>query len=646
MAWYDGLSKEVLQIARTPRSPLRVMAGPGTGKTRALMQRITWLLTESKVNPQRILLATFTRVAARDLQRELERVKAPSVALRHAGTLHAFCLRALMRAHVPRLTDRNPRLLLDFEERFLLEDLKSPELGDIHSRRRQLRAFEAAWAREQDQQPAWPEKSEDRVFQQLLRDWLDFHQAMLVEELIPTTLRYLRGNPACPELSMFDHVLVDEYQDLNPAEQSVIDLLSQDAKLTVAGDEDQSVYESFRYAHPQAIAQFHQTHPGTYDVPLRVCRRCPTRVVRMANSLIGNNRRRMERTLAQNPAAPRGEVHIVQWVDMQAEARGLSDFIQRRRDSHTLDLGTTLVLCPRRQFGYAIRDALQDRGVDARTFFHQEELEGNPKRLDDSKAQQAFALLTLLVAPADRVAVRSWLGFGSDDLGRLAYASVRERCINAGSTLSDVLRALAEGDVRLPGGKVVAERYDMLKRELGRLRDKRGAELCDLLFPADQQWAEPFQSVARELSDGATAKAIRRALVRSIVQPELPTHVDYVRVMSLHKSKGLSADTVIVTGCIQGLVPHLDRRLSLHERDVRLEEQRRLFYVALTRTRKTLVLSSVLYLQLALAHSIGAKVIACSRDLGRTMTSVFIDELGPSCPDPVPGRTWRSQTRL
>lgn len=107
--------------------------------------------------------------------------------------------------------------------------------------------------------------------------WLQFHEAILIGELVPETLRYLRENPASPHRRAFDHVLVDEYQDLNRAEQVLLDLLAEAGHLIVIGDEDQSIY-SFKYADPQGIATFDETHPGTHDEQLDDSRRWPSRL--------------------------------------------------------------------------------------------------------------------------------------------------------------------------------------------------------------------------------------------------------------------------------------------------------------------------------------------------------------------------------
>ena len=111
---------------------------------------------------------------------------------------------------------------------------------------------------------------------------------MLIGEIIPELYRYLRNNPAALERSLYDHVLVDEYQDLYKAEQAVVDLLSANAALCVVGDDDQSLY-SFKHAHPEGIRTFGQTHAGCADHVLKDCYRCPTTVVAIANSLIGHN---------------------------------------------------------------------------------------------------------------------------------------------------------------------------------------------------------------------------------------------------------------------------------------------------------------------------------------------------------------------
>jgi superfamily I DNA/RNA helicase len=112
-------------------------------------------------------------------------------------------------------------------------------------------AFNAAWARLQSEEPGWPGHKIDVAFHEALLSWLRFHQAMLVGELVPVALGYLRNNPESPFRTAYDHVFTDEYQDLDKAEQVLIDLLAKNGSHTIVGDEDQSIY-SFKHANAQA----------------------------------------------------------------------------------------------------------------------------------------------------------------------------------------------------------------------------------------------------------------------------------------------------------------------------------------------------------------------------------------------------------
>jgi len=436
--WDQGLTGCTRRIAETDDTPLRVLAGPGTGKTFALMRRVMRLL-EHDCNPRRIFVCTFTRTAARDLESELSRLRAPRVRRVRTGTIHAFCFALLSHSAVLPLTGRVPRPLLKFEERFLLEDFKGVNGEGIRALRKRLSAFAAAWARLQSETPGWPQDRRDQVFLPLLEHWLRFHQAMLIGELVPETLRFLRDNPASPHRPSFEHVLVDEYQDLNRAEQVLLDELAATGSLTVIGDENQSIY-SFKYAHPAGIAEFDQNHPDTHDESLDECIRCPRIVVSLANALISQNPSRVLRALRSCPGNPNGEVLIVQWRSLQNEAEGIASFIQQRIEAGTVEEGRILVLAPRRQVGYAIRDALNLIGILSHSFFFEEALDGNQTKAAECLAQAAFTLLTLLANPDDRVALRCWCGFGSPSLNRVAWANVRRHA----ETTGDSPRAILE----------------------------------------------------------------------------------------------------------------------------------------------------------------------------------------------------------
>ena len=626
--WDDSLAGPARNIAGLDHTPIRVLAGPGTGKTFALMRRVARLL-QGGAMANRILVCTFTRTAASDLEGELGRLGVDGADAVRAGTLHAFCFGLLGHEEVLEATGRVPRPLLAFEERFLLEDLNEADCGTIHDRRRRLQAFNAAWARLQSETPGWLIGPTDQVFERELSGWLRFHETMLIGELVPQSLRYLRENPASPHRATFEHVLVDEYQDLNRAEQVLLDLLAEVGHLIVIGDEDQSIY-SFKHAHPDGIARFDETHPETHDEELNECRRCPRRIVELAGALIANNGRRVPRVLLPRPENPEGEVLVLQWRSMEEEARGIAEIVRRRVQNEEVKPGQVLVLAPRRQFGYAVRDALNALDVHAHSFFSEQ-------ALDKDDAQAAFTLLILLTNPEDRVALRCWCGFGSPSLRVNAWMRLRKHCEASGKSPWAALERLASDDPNIPNmGKIVA-RFRVLQERLAALKPLRGQTLVNAIFPEDHDWAQSIRSLASSIEgDVFDAEELQESLRVGITQPELPTDVDYVRVMSLHKSKGLTADLVVVMGCIEDLVPILTVGTPT-EQAASLEEQRRLFYVAVTRTRRILIVSSVKQLPRYLAYRMGVQIRGENPTQSTTVASRFLHELGPARPAAILG---------
>lgn len=633
--WNQNLEGAPLAIASSVASPLRVLAGPGTGKTFSLMRRVARLL-EGGAAPARIFVSTFTRTAATDLGNALAALGVAGVDEVETGTIHAHCFSILNRQAVLEATGRVPRPLLQFEERVLEGDLSEAGFGGIRVVRRQVAAFSAAWARLQHEIPGWPQDAADQAFQAGLLAWLRFHRAMLVGEIVPETLRYLQQNPACPERSAFDHVLVDEYQDLNRAEQALLDLLRGAGTFTLIGDEDQSIY-SFKHAHPEGITTFPNTHPGTEDQSLQTCRRCPQTVVSIANSLIAKNTGRTPRTLDQHPGNGPGEVRIVQWTTMRDESVGLAEFIRRRIAAGT-NPGSILVLSPRRQPGQALRENLTLQGVNAMSFFQEEAFDGQPMNDSENAAMRAFEVLTLLANPDDRVALRTWCGLGSPSLRAGAWQRLRAHCVASGESPRQALERLAAGTLTLTNVNELRAAYAVLQARLAQANGLVGDALRDFLFPAAQPWAAEFRGLSdNDMEPGLDAAGLHRILSSAITQPELPIDVDYVRVMSLHKSKGLTADLVVVIGCVEGLVPTLYGELTEAERSRMLQEQRRLFYVALTRAKSTLILSSFLKVEKADAYRMGIQVGFGFRRQVSTIASRFLAELGTSCPIPVTG---------
>ena len=269
--------------------------------------------------------------------------------------------------------------------------------------------------------------------------------------------------------------------------------------------------------------------------------------------------------------------------------------------------------------------------------FNQKELQGNPKKLTKSRAQQAFTLLTLLANPRDHVALRSWCGFGSQDLRSGAWSRIRRFCAENELSLFEVTEGMQDRQFGTSGDRWIIQRLHSLKENLERFAPLTGFDLIDALFPKDDKdFAQIREALPENIDCETTTQQILELLRTNIAQPELPTDVETVRIMSLYKSKGLTADLVIVQGCIEGLLPDLSDATTDEERHLTLEEERRLFYVALTRARKYLILSSVNWLPTDSAKRMRIPVPG-NPTVYKTISTRFINDLGPTCPDPIEG---------
>ena len=643
MPWSDGLdpATPTYQIAASTNDRVRVVAGPGTGKSFAMKRRVARLL-ETGVDPNAILPVTFTRVAAEDLHRELVGMNVHRCDELQGVTLHSLALRMLMRNHVLEATGRVPRALNEFELEPLVSDLCRAHGGKKQVKRLRM-AYEAAWARLQHDQPGFVLTQKEAEFQTALLAWLHFHHAMLIGEAIPQLYQYLSANPAARERREYAHILVDEYQDLNRAEQGVIELLSDAAAVCVVGDDDQSIY-SFKHAHPDGIREWLNLNAGAGDRGLDGCRRCPTRVVQLANSLIDYNvHRPVPRSLTSILANGPGDVRIVQYRTIEREVSGVVKLVSDMV-ANGIPPGDILVLAQSRAFGTPVYEALVQDGVPTKSYYAETEL-------SQGDARYGFALLKLLANRKDRVALRWLVGFNVNNWHTAGYSRIRESCENTGLSPWETMIQLECGAISLPYTNRIVSRFREIMGELDALATLPDlAAIINNLFPDGQNSTRDIReaslSVLAEMEDEDDISDFIRALSTVISQPEIPTEIEDVRIMSLHKSKGLSSPVTIIAGCVQGLLPRRPPEgLTPIEQQQHLEKQRRLFYVGITRTKSspqegkpgTLVVTYSQRMPVRDALPVGitpARRQYASADL---LASQFIQELGPAAPRPIPG---------
>jgi DNA helicase II / ATP-dependent DNA helicase PcrA len=557
---------------------ISVVAGPGSGKTTGIKRRVQRLVQGDGVRPESIFVGTFTRAIAGDLRKALgEEI--------NVSTLHSLA-RRLLHEYPAARQGRRLRLLLQHEEDCLLYDI-AREMDDpknLAHRRDLLRRTQSS----RSERSALP----DAQFAGIVDRWLREHGAMLIGDVVPLALEALEAGDI--PRGVFDHVFIDEYQDLTAAEQAMVELVwSGVGSLIVLGDNDQSIYR-FRFNHPGGITEFAARLRDAGDEVLELAlpenRRCGTSIVELANLMMA------EAGSTKDPMVPtrpeEGSAVPISWQTLEDEIEGIAEYIRRRNDS------SFLVLVQRRFIGYRLAEKI---GPDARTAFHQEVLE-------HALTQERFTLGLLLANPNDKVALRAWLGFRGDaseldgKRNAAAYASVRD----SDGTAPELEAALNEGRA-VPSG----EGQGNIRRRAERLRELRAeaprdlATTIDYIFDptiaaavADEEkrrWVaqdiEALRRTANALAEASTEEVTLAAIFdqlayRIATRAPLETEADEPRVpiMTLYSAKGLEGDAIVLAGIADQMIPGY---ATGNDR----EEQRRLLYVAITRARRELVIS-------------------------------------------------------
>lgn len=447
---------------------------------------------------------------------------------------------------------------------------------------------------------------------------------------------YLTLNPAAPERGEFSHILVDEYQDLNRAEQQVIELLGAGGEICIIGDDDQSVY-SFKHAHPAGIREWGPACGGE-DHQIMECRRCPTTIVEMANALIARNQDRQPRAMVPRPENGPGTVTIRQFQTAGDEANAIADDIQRLIDEG-VPPGDIIVLSQRKTFASPIYTLLRQRGIPAKSYYAE-------MPLSTKAAQERFAILKLFLNNEDRVALRWLLGCQHNRWHASQYGRVSTHVVNSGVSPWATMCALADGDIAIPNTGTLVDRFKEIRDELDQLGNADALdEFTGWWLPPDEQTALLTQAVVEHSENVENVQELFEALQQEFTQPEIPLEVAEVRLMSFHKCKGLSSPNVYITGCVEGLIPSRPPHDATQaEARAKLEEDRRLFYVAMTRV-KAVPGGSPGYLHISYPRTMGRAEamqnnIAAAQLRGLVaylQGSRFLAELGPHAPQPQAG---------
>ncbi|PJM96015.1 ATP-dependent DNA helicase UvrD2 [Streptomyces sp. CB01373] len=542
----DGLDPEQREVATSLHGPVCVLAGAGTGKTRAITHRIAYGVRAGVLHPSTVLAVTFTNRAAGEMRGRLRQLGAHGV---QARTFHSAALRQLqyfwpkaIGGAMPRLVDRKIQLVADAAAACRIR-LDRNELRDVTAEIEWCKVtqtvpadYAGTAAKEGRTAPRDPAEIAQlySVYEDLKRDRsvIDFEDVLLLTVAVLQD----RADVAEQVRAQYQHFVVDEYQDVSPLQQRLLELwLGDRDSLCVVGDASQTIY-SFTGATPDHLLDFRTRHPGATVVKLVRDYRSTPQVVRLANGLLAQARGRAadHRLELVSQRAPGPEPAYTEYADEPAEAEGAAHRIHDLIASG-VPASEIAVLFRTNAQSETYEQALADVGVPY-------QLRGAERFFDRPEVRKAS------------VALRAAARFGGND-------SLLDDVVDLPSQVRAVLSG--EGWTAQPsaGSGAVRERWESLAALVSLAQDfaaaRQGATLADLVA---------------ELDERANAQ-------------HAPT-VQGVTLASLHSAKGLEWDVVFLVGVAEGMIP-----ITYARTDEQVEEERRLLYVGVTRARERLHVS-------------------------------------------------------
>jgi DNA helicase-2/ATP-dependent DNA helicase PcrA len=618
-----GLNPEQLEAARHFEGPILVLAGAGSGKTRVLTARVCHLVREHGVAPDRILAVTFTNKAAGEMRERISRLLGSEPSGMWVGTFHAVGAR-LLRRHADRLgfdrafsifdADQALRLVKSVQEAVGVDPKRwSPKAmrAEISNAKNQLVTPEELAARSEGSFDIFM-KNVARVFPEYQKS-LVAQNAFDFDDLLIKPVELFESQPdlLARYRERFAFVLVDEYQDTNRAQFRFVELLAGGHRnLMVVGDDDQSIYR-WRGADIRNILDFEQAFPGARVVRLERNYRSTQRILDAANRVISENVERKGKTLFTERAG--GElVTLLEAFDETDEARWIVQEIEARvRDTPTLSYRGVAVLYRTNAQSRALEDALRRAGMPYQVV-------GSVRFYERREIQDVLSYLRLISNPRDEGAFERVVNYPRRAIGLTSLEHLRRWAAEQGVSLLDAAARSDEIlDLRAAGSQGLRSFADLIQRysvraisaSIGELLEELVEEL-DLVRNLQEEGpdgedrarnvaeliAGAIDFDAALVEDAEAEEGVDRfteldlflqqvALVADI--DKLDPNAETVTLMTLHNAKGLEFPLVFIAGLEEGLFP----LARAYDEPAALEEERRLFYVGITRAEDKLVLS-------------------------------------------------------
>ena len=604
----EGLNDKQYEAVINTDGPCLVIAGAGSGKTKVLTHKIAYLMGEKNVKPWDILAITFTNKAANEMKSRVESLVGDIAKDMWIGTFHSICVR-ILRKQIDRLGFDTSFVIFDTSDQKTLvkQIIKSKNLDDkIFSDKSVL--YEISNAKNEMIEPdAYAARAKGDFRKEEIAEIYEIYQRRLKEnnaidfdDIINFTIKILMDNPDLLEYysSKFKYVLVDEYQDTNKAQFTLVTLLaSKYGNITVVGDNDQGIY-SFRGADISNILNFEKDFPGTRIIKLEQNYRCTQSILNAANEVIKNNETKYEKKLwtendrGRLPKVFRGE-------NEYDEANYIVRQINSLKIEEYYKYSDFAVLYRMNSQSRSIEDILRRENIPYK-------IVGGLKFYERKEIKDIIAYLRLIQNTSDNLSLTRIINEPKRGVGKTSLDNIEEMANNMGISMYDVIKdadkyglARVFANTRefinvieeLKAKKNDIKISELIKETLNKTGYTKALELENTVEAETRiENLDEFLTVAIEFEDESADNSLSEFLEGITLSSDidgLEETEESVTLMTLHSAKGLEFPVVFLVGMEEGIFPGYKSIGEPQE----LEEERRLCNVGITRAKENLFLT-------------------------------------------------------
>ncbi len=610
-ALVKNMNSEQSEAVRTTEGPLLIMAGAGSGKTRVLTHRIAYLLDEKDVSPYNILAITFTNKAAKEMKARVEHLVGEEAQVIWMSTFHSMCVRILRRDADRIGIERNFTIIDPTDQKSVIKDVLKSE--NIDSKRFEPRMFIGAISNLKNElkTPEDAQKEANDFHSQMVatvykgyQRQLSRNEALDFDDLIMTTINLFERVPETLEYyqNKFQYIHVDEYQDTNKAQYTLVKLLANKFKnLCVVGDSDQSIY-GWRGADIQNILSFEEDYPEAKTIFLEQNYRSTKNILNAANEVIKHNSERKPKGLwTANSGGDK-----IQYYEAMTE-RDEAEYVVKEIMKHQRS-GKKYS-----EMAILYRTNAQSRVLEE-TFMKSNipyTMVGGQKFYDRKEIKDLLSYLRVIANSNDDISLKRIINVPKRGIGPSSVEKIQTYALQNNISMFD---ALAEVDFIGLSKKVTQECISFYEMIQNLIKEQEFLEISEIVDEVLQKSGyrdmldreqsiesrsrlenlDEFMSVPKDYEENTPLE--EQSLINFLTDLSLVADIDEadtqngVTLMTMHSAKGLEFPIVFIMGMEESLFPHI--RAIKSEDDHEMEEERRICYVAITRAEELLYITN------------------------------------------------------